>query len=143
MQARFDRGSPKLTSSLHAVRRSRIVLFVGALLVFCAAAPAAAAPGASSVARAVDHWSASSERSAGDEAAPQLVAAPLPQRAVSVAAGAQRRAGDSGLKVLLLGGFAVLLAMRTAAGRVDAEANARLLRVSNTPCARRGPPLAA
>jgi hypothetical protein len=123
------------------VLHRRLLLLFAALLVFVANAPNAVAHGFEAFpghGRVVEP--AGADRSPDRDFPAKLTTAVALQRAHSLAARAKRGPGDDRAKVP---GLCVAGAFVSAPGCValgDADADARMLGASNTPCCVRGPP---
>jgi hypothetical protein len=133
-----------LADTLLAVKVRRILLPLVALAVFLAGAPVAAGPGVAVGAAAGRASKApNSDHAPERDSTPSLTALPARHHGSTVATGAGRRAGDTGTRLVALGATDARLRVERTTASVDAEADARLLRASNTPCCVRGPPAAA
>jgi hypothetical protein len=126
------------------VKARRILVPLVAILIVVASAPTAWARGIDAGQNAgAGAVAPRSERAPDHEGAPTLRALPVLQRASVAAPGTGRRLGDRGSRPFTLSAVDVARRAQGEIARVDGEADARLLRASNTPCCVRGPPAAA
>jgi hypothetical protein len=123
------------------VRRSRVLLSVGALLVLLGAAPPAASDATGFAHHSVGH--AMSTGAPQSHRAPPVAMMPGRHRGIVATNGARRRSKDGGATPPALAPSKLEIGRRERVGRRDAGADPRVLRAANAPCWVRGPPSAS
>jgi hypothetical protein len=125
------------------VKVRRILVFLAALLAFIASAPSAPASGFD-VASLSDGVSGLPKPDTKPErhVAPELHALTVLHGTSAVSPGNGRRFSDTGDRILALAARDPRTGSPGVVARIDAEADARRRRASNTSCCVRGPPTA-
>jgi hypothetical protein len=125
------------------VRVRRIALFLVAFVMFVGTAPTVAGSAASSATSTGRHAARSASEGTSRRDGPKLATLTVRHRSAIATSGSSRRSGERSAKLRALCAANPCVAASAGVAGVDDEANARLLRASNTPCCVRGPPAAA
>ena len=137
-RANLVAGRKHLADTLLAVKVRRILLLLVALAVLIGSAPAAPGYGI-----AVGPTTRGASDLTKSDPAPKLSTLPLRHRASVAVPGTGRRFSHGTSRLFTLGAADARVRAEGAFALVDTDADARLLRASNTPCCGRGPPAAA
>jgi hypothetical protein len=129
------------TGSVMLVRRSRVLLSAGALLVFLGAAPTAASDATVLAHHSIGH--AMSTGAPQARRAPQVATMPGRHRGIAATNGIHRRSNHGGATPPALAPAGLEISRGERVARLAVGVDSRGLRASNTPCRVRGPPSAS